>query len=70
LDNKQKYKIIKIQTDNERMIAVDNGKFRVWTKGGCGDIKILLLHGGPSATSEYFECFEQFLSPDEFEFYY
>jgi len=52
------------------MIANDNGKFRVWTKGGCGDIKILLLHGGPSATSEYFECFEQFLSPDEFEFYY
>jgi proline iminopeptidase len=53
------------------MIPIDGGRFRVWTKRvGSGDIKMLLLHGGPGATHEYFECFEQFLPPDEFEFYY
>ncbi len=54
-----------------QMIPIDGGRFRVWTKRvGEGDVKILLLHGGPGVTSEYFECFEKFLPSDEFEFYY
>ncbi len=58
-------------TIEPQMIPIDGGRFRVWTKRiGSGDIKLLLLHGEPGATSEYFECFENFLPPDEFEFYY
>lgn len=53
-----------------RMIPVD-GQYHVWTKKvGHGPIKLLLLHGGPGSTHEYFECFEEYLSPDEFTFYY
>jgi proline iminopeptidase len=59
------------QTNDEQMIPIDGGKFNVWTKRvGSGDVKILLLHGGPGATSGYFKCFEQFLPPEEFTFYY
>lgn len=53
-----------------RMIPVD-GRYHVWTKKvGHGPITLLLLHGGPGCTHEYFECFEQWLSPDEYTFYY
>lgn len=59
------------QTNNEQMILIDGGRFRVWTKRvGSGNAKILLLHGGPGVSSEYFECFEQFLPTDEFTIYY
>jgi proline iminopeptidase len=52
------------------MVEVD-GKYRVWTKKvGSGKIKVLTLHGGPGATHEYFECFEDFLPPAGIEFYY
>ena len=52
--------------DGVKMIAIDgpNGKdeFKVWTKRvGSGPIKMLLLHGGPGLSCEYFECFEDFL---------
>jgi proline iminopeptidase len=31
-----------------RLIPVVGGKYKVWTKGiGMGDVKVLLLHGGP-----------------------
>jgi proline iminopeptidase len=33
-------------------------------------MKLLLLHGGPGATHEYFECFESFLPSQGIEFIY
>ena len=35
----------------------------MWTKrvGNNPDLKLLLLHGGPGATSEYFEAFDSYL---------
>jgi proline iminopeptidase len=33
-------------------------------------MKLLLLHGGPGATHEYFECFESFLPQEGIEFIY
>ena len=53
------------------MIPIDEGRFRVWTKRvGTGDIKLLLLHGGPGTSSEYLECFEKYLPHEEFTIYY
>ncbi len=56
-----------------KMIPVETpiGTFKVWTKrfGNNPRIKILLLHGGPAATSEYMECFESFFPQEGFEFY-
>ncbi|MEP7266575.1 MAG: proline iminopeptidase-family hydrolase [Saprospiraceae bacterium] len=56
-----------------KMIPVETpiGTFKVWTKrfGNNPRIKILLLHGGPAATSEYMECFESFFPQEGYEFY-
>lgn len=45
-----------------RRIEIDTpkGKFHVWTKrvGNNPTLKVLLLHGGPAATHEYFEAFD------------
>ena len=60
-----------IKTGGSRMIPIDGGKYRVWTKRvGRADIKVLTLHGGPGASHEYFECFEDFLPQNGIEFYY
>jgi proline iminopeptidase len=60
-----------IKTAGIKMIPIDGGKYRVWTKRvGAGQVKMLLLHGGPGATHEYFECFEDFLPAAGVEFYY
>ena len=57
-----------------RMIPIhtDFGDFRVWTKrvGNNPRIKVLLLHGGPGATHEFFEAFDSFLPADGVEYYY
>lgn len=54
-----------------RMIPVAGGKYRVWTKRiGSGKAKMLTLHGGPGATHEYLESFEDFLPQQNIEFYY
>lgn len=59
-----------VKTAGIRLIEVD-GKYKVWTKKvGAGRIKMLTLHGGPGATHEYFECFEDFLPQQGVEFYY
>ncbi|HEX8059496.1 MAG TPA: alpha/beta fold hydrolase, partial [Cyclobacteriaceae bacterium] len=59
-----------VQTGGVRMITVAD-KYQVWTKKvGSGDIKVLLLHGGPGFTHDYFECFESFLPQAGIEFYY
>ena len=51
-------------------ITTSKGVFNVWTKrvGNNPKIKVLLLHGGPGSTHEYFECFENFLPKEEIEF--
>ncbi len=53
-------------------ITTPKGDFRVWTKrvGNNPRIKVLLLHGGPAATHEYFEAFDSFLPRAGIEYYY
>lgn len=59
-----------VKTGGVKMILID-GKYKVWTKKvGAGKIKVLLLHGGPGAAHDYFECFEDFLPKEGIEFYY
>jgi len=43
-------------------IHTPSGDFKVWTKtiGHNPRIKVLLLHGGPAGTHEYWECAESF----------
>jgi proline iminopeptidase len=57
-----------------RMIPVSTpkGEFRVWTKrvGNNPTAKLLLLHGGPAATHEYFEACDSFLPAAGIEYYY
>jgi proline iminopeptidase len=57
-----------------RMIPVRTpaGEFRVWTKrvGSNPQLKVLLLHGGPGATSELYECFDTWFPRAGLEYYY
>jgi proline iminopeptidase len=56
------------------MIPVETtkGTFRVWTKrvGNNPTARLLLLHGGPGATHEYFEAFDSYLPAAGIEYYY
>ena len=53
-------------------ITTPKGMFHVWTKrvGNNPKIKVLLLHGGPGATHEYFEASDSYLPKDGIEYYY
>lgn len=53
-------------------ISTASGESRVWTKrvGNNRDVKVLLLHGGPGATSELYECFDAWLPRAGIEYYY
>lgn len=53
-------------------ISTDIGEFKVWTKriGNNPTMKVLLLHGGPGATHEYFECFDSYFPNAGIEYYY
>lgn len=57
-----------------KMVTIDtpSGKFRVWTKrvGDNPRIKVLLLHGGPGATHEYFEVADSYFPAAGIEYYY
>jgi proline iminopeptidase len=57
-----------------RMIPIETAKgtFRVWTKrvGNNPTTRLLLLHGGPAATHEYFEAFDSYLPAAGIEYYY
>ncbi len=57
-------KLVRVQTPA--------GDFRVWTKriGNNPTIKVLLLHGGPGATHEYFEAFDSYFPAAGIEYYY
>ncbi len=53
-------------------VETSSGTFQVWTKrvGNAPRTKLLLLHGGPGATHEYFECFDTHLPAAGIEYYY
>jgi proline iminopeptidase len=57
-----------------RMIPIEtpSGTFSVWTKrtGNNPSCRLLLLHGGPGATHEYYLGFDAFLPAAGVEFYY
>jgi proline iminopeptidase len=57
-----------------RMVPVNTpkGTFNVWTKrvGNNPTVKVLLLHGGPGATHEYFEAFDSYFPAAGIEYYY
>jgi len=53
-----------------RMIPVEGGRFKVWTrKVGSGETKVLLLHGGPGASHDYLENFADHLPQAGYELY-
>ena len=56
-----------------RMVPIETprGTFRVWTKrvGTNPDLKVLLLHGGPGASDELFECFDSWFPAAGIEYY-
>ena len=64
----------KIQDGGVQVIPITtmDKTFNVWTKrvGNNPKVKVLLLNGGPGATHEYFECFENFLPAKGIEFIY
>ncbi|THH36529.1 proline iminopeptidase-family hydrolase [Neolewinella litorea] len=53
-------------------ISTPSGEFRVWTKrvGNSPHKKVLLLHGGPGATHEYFEAADSYFPGAGIEYYY
>ena len=53
-------------------ITTPKGTFHVWTKrvGNNPRVKVLLLHGGPAATHEYFEAFDSYFPGEGIEYYY
>jgi proline iminopeptidase len=53
-------------------ITTPKGTFTVWTKrtGNNPKLKVLLLHGGPAATHEYFEAFDSYFPAAGIEYYY
>ena len=53
-------------------ITTPAGAFRVWTRrfGNNPRIKLLLLHGGPGCTHEYFEPCDSYLPAAGIEYYY
>ena len=48
------------------------GTYRAWTKrvGNSPTTKVLLLHGGPGGTHEFFEAFDSYLPAAGVEYYY
>jgi len=63
-----------VESGGVKMLPVTtaSGTHYVWTKkfGSNPRIRVLLLHGGPGGTHEYFECMESFLPAEGIEFIY
>ncbi|MCI5082893.1 MAG: proline iminopeptidase-family hydrolase [Saprospiraceae bacterium] len=53
-------------------ISTPSGEFNVWTKrvGNNPTKKVLLVHGGPGATHEYFEVFDSYFPEEGIQYYY
>jgi proline iminopeptidase len=62
------------QSGGSRRIPINtpSGRFEVWTKrvGNNPSLRLLLLHGGPGSTHEYFEAADSWLPAAEVEYYY
>jgi proline iminopeptidase len=63
-----------VVSGGSRLIPIEtpSGTFRVWTKrvGTNPDLKVLLLHGGPGATDELYECFDTWFPGAGVEYHY
>ena len=63
-----------VLTGGVRIIEINTpkGPFHVWTKrvGNNPAIKVLLLHGGPGMTHEYFEALDSYFPGAGIEYYY
>jgi proline iminopeptidase len=63
-----------VDTAGVRLVPIQTpkGGFKVWTKrfGSNPRIKLLLLHGGPGATHEYFEALERYAGAEGIELIY
>ncbi|HLL54345.1 MAG TPA: proline iminopeptidase-family hydrolase [Myxococcaceae bacterium] len=63
-----------VMTGGSRRIPISTpkGTFEVWTKrvGNNPTVKVLLLHGGPGSTHEYFEAFDSYFPGASIEYYY
>jgi len=61
-------------TGGIKMIPIKTpaGEFKVWTKrvGNNPKIKVLLLHGGPGGTHEFFESFDGYFPQESIEYIY
>ncbi|MEM7374430.1 MAG: proline iminopeptidase-family hydrolase [Bacteroidota bacterium] len=61
-------------TGGIKMIPISTpvGEFKVWTKrvGTNPRMKVLLLHGGPGGTHEFFECFDGYFPQEGIEYIY
>jgi proline iminopeptidase len=57
-----------------RLVRIETpaGPYNVWTKrvGNNPELKVLLLHGGPGATDELYECFDVWFPRVGIEYYY
>lgn len=53
-------------------INTPDGQHKVWTKrvGNNPKLRVLLLHGGPGATHDYFEAFDSYLPAEGIEYFY
>ena len=53
-------------------ITTPKGEFKVWTKrvGNNPDMKVLILHGGPGGTYDFYEIFDSFFPNAQIEYYY
>ena len=61
----------KISASGTKMIPVHKGRYKVFTqKTGSGRINLLLLHGGPLHSHEYFENFPENLNSHEVAVYF
>ena len=59
-------------TGGVRMIPIETpkGTFNVWTKrkGNNPEMKVLLLHGGPGGSHEFFEPFDSYFPQEQIEY--
>lgn len=59
--------------NNEIMLPImaNNTEYKVWIKKvGHGSKHVLMLHGGPGCTSEYFENFPQYIDTNKYSIYF
>jgi proline iminopeptidase len=63
-----------VVSGGSRMVPITTpvGEFRVWTRrvGNNPALKVLLLHGGPGASDELYECFDVWFPRAGIEYYY